>query len=213
MPFCTFLSCKRRPAVVKYFIIAGSMAARRSVPMKEFVFLCIILITRRRPACCPKQPKRPFTRCARSSAIRPACTAWVWRPRICSRTAAGRSRLRSAVCPRKYISPLAARRAPTSACAVPLTSTDIKGPHHHDRDRARGNRQHRKAACCGRLRRSFPCTGRNRSHHARGADRSTDRGHHSSLLPAGQQRDRHGTAGRTARKAAQGQGTQGAVPY
>ena len=33
------------------------------------------------------------------------------------------------------------------------------------------------------------------------------------FLPAGQQRDRHGTAGRTARKAAQGQGTQGAVPY
>ena len=38
----------------------------------------------------------------------------------------GRSRLRSAVCPRKYISPPAARRAPTLACAVPLTSTDIK---------------------------------------------------------------------------------------
>ena len=126
MPFCTFLSCKRRPAVVKYFIIAGSMAARRSVPMKEFVFLCIILITRRRPACCPKQPKRPFTRCARSSATRPACTAWGWRPHICSRTAAEWSRLRSAVCPRKYISPPAARRAPTSACAAPLTSTDIK---------------------------------------------------------------------------------------
>lgn len=26
-----------------------------------------------------------------------------------------------------------------------------KGPYHHDRDRTRGNHQHRKAACCGRL--------------------------------------------------------------
>ena len=94
-----------------------------------------------------------------------------------------------------------------TACGTESTNISLRGAAHLNRHKkgriitteieTRGNRQHRKAACCGRLRRSFPCTGRNWSHHARGAERSTDRGHHSSLLPAGQQRS-DGTAGRTA---------------
>ena len=47
------LSCKRRPAVVKYFIIAG-VWPRRSVPMKEFVFLCIIFDNAATTRVCPE---------------------------------------------------------------------------------------------------------------------------------------------------------------
>ena len=45
-------------------------------------------------------------------------TAWVSRRHICSRTAAKRLPLRSAACPRKSISPPAARRARISACTA-----------------------------------------------------------------------------------------------
>lgn len=79
--------------------------------------------------------------------------------------------------PRKYISPPAARRAPTSACAVPLTSTDIKrAASSRPRSSTRQPSTPQSSLLPDGFRRSFPCTGRNRSHHARGTERSIDRG-------------------------------------